>query len=241
MTSLKEKLAYVTPLLEDPRMKKEERIKQIAYIKTQIEKISEEISSYNYPNDTMISCLSLEEQDLSLRRLTEFQMHLQTLQKEKSDHFYKVLKYINELHLLCEVLGLDLAQTITDVHPRLQRTNQEQTTNISNDTFEENNVFSRATYVFRLFETEVTEPGVLSEMIEQASAEVERLTKLKANTMEELVMKRISELEDIYRMTYIEPDASTVVKKFNSLIDYGLVDPFELLANTEAQITKAKV
>lgn len=280
VASLKEKLASVTPLLEDLRMKKEERMKQFADIKTQIEKISGEISGYSYPSDTMISSLTLEDQDLSLRKLTEFQTHLQTLQKEKSDRLHKVLEYINEVHLLCGVLGLDFAQSVSDVHPSLQRTNQEQSTNISNGTFDglertinklkterririqklrdvvaalfelwnlmdspqaEKNVFSRATSVLRLSEAEVTEPGVLStEMIEQAAAEVERLTKLKASRMKELVMKRRSELEEICRMTHIEPDASTAVEKSNALIDSGLVDPSELLASIEAQITKAK-
>ncbi|OMO60832.1 Microtubule-associated protein, MAP65/Ase1/PRC1 [Corchorus capsularis] len=280
MASLKEKLASVTPLLEDLRMKKEERMKQFADITSQIEKISGEISGYNYPSDTMISSLTLEEQDLSLRRLTEFQTHLQTLQKEKSDRLHKVLEYTNEVHLLCGVLGLDFSQTVSDVHPSLQRTNQEQSTNISNGTFEglektisklkterkiriqklrdtvsalfelwnlmdtpqaDKNVFSRAISVLRLSEAEVTEPGVLSiEMIEQASAEVERLTKLKASRMKELVMKRRLELEEICRMIHIEPDASTAAEKSNALIDSGLVDPSELLANIEAQITKAK-
>ncbi|OMO72559.1 Microtubule-associated protein, MAP65/Ase1/PRC1 [Corchorus olitorius] len=295
VASLKEKLASVTPLLEDLRMKKEERMKQFADITSQIEKISGEISGYNYPSDTMISSLTLEEQDLSLRRLTEFQTHLQTLQKEKlfvsnlfrslkfsllSDRLHKVLEYTNEVHLLCGVLGLDFSQTVSDVHPSLQRANQEQSTNISNGTFEglektinklkterkiriqklrdtvsalfelwnlmdtpqaDKNVFSRAISVLRLSEAEVTEPGVLSiEMIEQASAEVERLTKLKASRMKELVMKRRLELEEICRMIHIEPDASTAAEKSNALIDSGLVDPSELLANIEAQITKAK-
>lgn len=280
VASLKEKLASVTPLLEDLRVKREERLKQFADIKTQIEKISGEISGYNYPNDTMISCLSLEDHDLTLRKLTEVKTHLQALQKEKSERLHKVLQYVNEVHLLCGVLGLDFAQTVSDVDPSLHRTNQEQSTNISNGTFEgleqtinklkterririqklrdtvaalfelwnlmdspqaERNVFSRATSVLRLSEAEVTEPGVLStEIIEQAAAEVERLTKLKASRMKELVMKRRSELEEICRMTHIEPDASTAVEKSNALIDSGLVDPSELLANIEAQITKAK-
>ncbi|TYH25069.1 hypothetical protein ES288_A03G139900v1 [Gossypium darwinii] len=266
MAPLKEKLASITPLLEDLRTKKEERRKQFADIKNQIKKISGEISCYNYPNDTMISCLTLEDQDLSLRRLTEFQTRLQTLQKEKSDRLHKVLEYVNEVHLLCGVLGLDFAQTVSDVHPSLQRANQEQSMNISNGTFEgleqtinklkserrirmqklkdiagqlfelwnlmdspqaEKNIFSRATSIFRLSEPEVTEPGVLStEMIEQV--------------MKELVLKRRSELEDICRMTHIKPDASTSVEKSNALIDSGLVDPSELLANIEAQITKVK-
>ncbi|XP_039040649.1 65-kDa microtubule-associated protein 6-like [Hibiscus syriacus] len=184
------------------------------------------------------------------------------------------------LHLLRVVLGLDFTQIVSDVHPSLQRTNQEQSTNISNGAFEglaqtinklkterrtrilklrdvaaelfelwnlmdspeaERNAFSRATSILRLSEPEITEPGVLStEMIEQASAEVERLTKLKASRMKELVMKRRAELEDICRKIHIEPDASTSVEKSNALIDSGLVDPSELLANIEAQITKAK-
>ncbi|PPS12524.1 hypothetical protein GOBAR_AA08121 [Gossypium barbadense] len=183
-----------------------------------------------------------------------------------SDRLHKVLEYVNEVHLLCGVLGLDFAQTVSDVHPSLQRANQEQSMNISNGTFEgleqtinklkserrirmqklkdiagqlfelwnlmdspqaEKNIFSRATSIFRLSEPEVTEPGVLStEMIEQK--------------MKELVLKRRSELEDICRMTHIKPDASTSVEKSNALIDSGLVDPSELLANIEAQITKVK-
>lgn len=90
-------------------------------------------------------------------------------------------------------------------------------------------------------ELEVTEPDVLStEMIEQASAEVERLGKLKASRMKELVMKKRAELEEICRIAHIEPDTNTAAEKSNALIDSGLVDPSELLANIEAQITKVK-
>lgn len=46
------------------------------------------------------------------------------------------MEYVNEVHLLCGVLGLDFSQTVSDVHPSLQKANQEQSTNISNGTFE---------------------------------------------------------------------------------------------------------
>lgn len=82
-TSLKEKLASVTPLVEDLRTKKEERLKHFADIKVQIEKISVEISGYDHLNNSLINSLSLEEEDLSLRRLTDYQTHLRALQKEK--------------------------------------------------------------------------------------------------------------------------------------------------------------
>lgn len=81
--SLKEKLASVAPLVEDLKMKREERMNQFSDIKAQIEKISGEISGYSHLDSTAISSLILDEQDLSLRKLTDFQNHLRTLQKEK--------------------------------------------------------------------------------------------------------------------------------------------------------------
>ncbi|KAJ4710165.1 65-kDa microtubule-associated protein 6-like [Melia azedarach] len=279
-TSLKEKLASVTPLVEDLRTKKEERLKHFADIKVQIEKISVEISGYDHLNNSLINSLSLEEEDLSLRRLTDYQTHLRALQKEKSDRLNKVLEYVNEVHSLCGVLGLDFGQTVSDVHPSLHGTSMGHSTNISNGTLEgleqaivklkkerkiriqklkeivaslfelwnlmdspqeEKNSFSKIAYILRLSESKITELGVLStETIEQASAEVERLTKLKATRMKELVMKKRLELEDICKMTHIEPDNSTAAEKSNALIDSGLVDPSELLANIEAQIFKVK-
>ncbi|GAV58115.1 MAP65_ASE1 domain-containing protein [Cephalotus follicularis] len=279
LTSLKEKLASVTPLVEDLRARKEERIKQFADIKAHIEKISAEISEYNPLNSAKISSLNLDEQDLSLRKLTEYQTHLHTLQKEKSDRLHKVLEYVNEVHSLCGVLGLNFGQTVSDVHPSLDGTSIEHSTNISNSTLEgleqsifklkaerktriqklkeivaslfelwnlmdsskeEKYNFSRIISIIKLTEAEITEPRLLStEIIEQASAEVLRLTKLKASRMKELVMKKRSELEEICRITHIEPDPSTVAEKSNALMDSGLVDPSELLANIEAQIVNA--
>lgn len=50
---------------------------------------------------------------------------------------------------------------------------------------------------------------------------MERLTKLKASRMKELVMKRRSDLEDVCKMTHIEPDTSTNPEKSTALIDSG--------------------
>ncbi|XP_054809365.1 65-kDa microtubule-associated protein 6-like [Prosopis cineraria] len=275
-SSLKEKLASVTPLVEDLKMKHEERSKQFADVKAQIEKISGEISGYH----PAISALALDEQDLSLRRLNEFQTHLRALQKEKADRLNKVLQYVNEVHSLCGVLGLAFGQTVGDVHPSLHGTDVEQSTNISNSTLEglehtimrlkterkariqklkdivaklfelwnlmdsskeERNGFSSVTSILGSSESEITDRGALStEMIEKAAAEVERLAKLKASRMKELVLKRRSELEEICRLTHIQPDTSTAAEKSSALIDSGLVDPSELLANIEEQITKVK-
>lgn len=278
--TLKQKLAFVTPAVENLRTKKDERMRQFADIKAQIEKISGEIAGYSCLNSSLMSSLTLDEQDLSLRRLNEYQTHLRALQNEKSDRLHKVLEFVNEVHSLCGVLGLDFGQTVSEVHPSLHGTNHEQSTNISESTLdgleqtivklkserktriqklkdivgslfelwtlmdspkEEKNNFARIVTILRSSESEIIEPGVLSmEIIDQASAEVERLTKMKASRMKELVMKKRAELEDICKMTHIEPDSSTAAEKSSALIDSGLVDPSELLANIEAQIVKTK-
>lgn len=69
----------VTPLVEDLKLKKEERIKQFADIKGQIEIINGEILGYSQITNTV----DLEEQDLSTRKLSEYHSHLRSLQKEK--------------------------------------------------------------------------------------------------------------------------------------------------------------
>ncbi|XP_027360631.1 65-kDa microtubule-associated protein 6-like isoform X5 [Abrus precatorius] len=278
--SLKEKLASITPLVEELKKKKDERLKQFVDVKSQIDKISGEIYGFYSVNNAMSSITVEDEQDLSLRRLNEYQTHLRTLQKEKSDRLQKILQCVNEVHSLCSVLGLDFGQTVGDVHPSLHGIQVEQSTNISTSTLEgleqtilklkierkariqklkdvvaklfelwnlmdsskeERNCFLRITSVVGTSESEITERGVLStEMIEKASAEVERLAKLKASRMKELVFKKRSELEEICRLAHIEPDTSTAAEKASALIDSGLVDPSELLANIEAQIIKAK-
>lgn len=55
----------------------------------------------------------------------------------------------------------------------------------------------------------------------QALAEIERLTKLKASRMKELVMKKRSELEYICCKNHIQPDSSTAADKTNAMIDSG--------------------
>lgn len=54
----------------------------------------------------------------------------------QSDRLHKVLEYVNEVHFLCGVLGLDFGQTVSEVHPSLRGTSLEQSTNISNSTLE---------------------------------------------------------------------------------------------------------
>lgn len=54
----------------------------------------------------------------------------------QSDRLHKVIEYVNEVHSLCGVLGLDFGKTVGDVHPSLHGENREQSTNISSGTLE---------------------------------------------------------------------------------------------------------
>ncbi|KAL6648493.1 hypothetical protein ACP70R_012717 [Stipagrostis hirtigluma subsp. patula] len=135
-TSLKDQLAAVTPLLEDLRAKKEERIKQISNVQSQIEKIKAQISDQNYENNDGSVKNHNDDHDLSTRRLSDLQMQLRSLQKEKSDRLQKVFIYVDEVHCLCAVLGMDFAKTVKEVHPSLHGANSENSTNISDSTLE---------------------------------------------------------------------------------------------------------
>lgn len=276
--SLKDQLAFVTPLLEDLRTEKEERIKQVADVISQIEKIRIDIFGYNNQNGSLTRPATVDEHDLSLRKLNEYQAQLRNLQKEKSERLHQVLENVNEVRSLCALLGMDFGKILGDVHPSLHDPSTGKSTNISNSTLEglsraiqklkmEKHVRTRKLQetVTKLLElwnlmdssqeershfervtsaigsSDVTQAGVLAiETIEKTEAEVERLAVLKASRMKELVLKRRIELEEICREAHIEADMSTAPEKLCAVIDSGLVDASELVANIEAQIVKAK-
>ncbi|KAI5062363.1 hypothetical protein GOP47_0022902 [Adiantum capillus-veneris] len=84
-------------------------------------------------------------------------------------------------------------------------------------------------------------PGALSlETIEQVKQEVQRLEQVKATKMKDLVLKKRLVLEQVCRQARMEPDPSTSSEKTNALIDSGMVNASELLANLEKQIALAQ-
>lgn len=83
---LKEQVASVTPVLENLRAKKEERIKSFTDVKLQIEKISAEIREYEHQQEAPLSAVIVDEYDLSTRKLDEYRTQLRTLQKDKVIH-----------------------------------------------------------------------------------------------------------------------------------------------------------
>ncbi|TYI47313.1 hypothetical protein E1A91_D13G164200v1 [Gossypium mustelinum] len=275
--TIKEQLAAIAPALEQLWKQKEERVKEFSDVQSQIQKICGEITG---SANEQAGAPAVDESDLSLKKLNEYQVKLQELQKEKSDRLHKVLEFVGTVHDLCAVLGMDFFSTITEVHPSLDDKTCVQSKSISNDTLlrlaetvsalhedkkqrihklqelatkltdlwnlmdtpeEERRLFDHVTCNISASVDEVDVPGALAlDLIEQAEVEVERLDQLKSSRMKELAFKRQVELEEIFAHAHIEIDPEAAREKIMALIDTGNVEPAELLADMDNQITKAK-
>lgn len=79
--SLKEQLSAIKPVLEDLRLKKEDRIKALSEIQAQIVWITTEIAG-NIASFTSDDA-GINERDLTVKKLGELKSHLEELQTEK--------------------------------------------------------------------------------------------------------------------------------------------------------------
>ncbi|KAK9276293.1 hypothetical protein L1049_005824 [Liquidambar formosana] len=116
--TLKEQLDSITPALREMQLRKEDRMKQFRAVQGQIQKISAEIAGHSEYDDSS-SSLIVNENDLSLKKLEEYQIELQRLHNEKSDRLQRVEKYISTVQKLSATLGMDSSMIITKVHPSL--------------------------------------------------------------------------------------------------------------------------
>ncbi|CAI0437330.1 unnamed protein product [Linum tenue] len=274
--TIKEQLEAIAPALEQLWKQKEERVREFSDVQSQIQKICGDISGSLSTKETPV----VDESDLSLKKLDEYNARLQELQKEKSERLHKVLEYVSSVHDLCAVLGLDFFSTVTDVHPSLNESTGVQSKSISNGTLarlaktvleltedkkqrlrklqelatqlidlwnlmdtpdDERKMFDHVTCNISASVDEVNMPGALAlDLIEQAEIEVERLDQLKSSRMKEIAFKKQSELEEIFVHAHIEIDPEAAREKIMARLDAGNVEPAELLADMDSQISKAK-
>lgn len=80
--TLKEQLDSITPALREMRLRKEERVNQFRAVQAQIQKISAEIAGLSEYDDSSTNVI-VNENDLSLKKLEEYQIDLQGLHNEK--------------------------------------------------------------------------------------------------------------------------------------------------------------
>lgn len=114
--TLKEQLDSITPALQEMRSRKEERLNQFRAVQGQIQKISAEITGNS---DNAPSTIVVNENDLSLKRLEEYQNELQRLHNEKNERLQQVEKYLDIIHSLSTIMGKDSSAIIMEVHPSL--------------------------------------------------------------------------------------------------------------------------
>ncbi|XVF33489.1 hypothetical protein REPUB_Repub17cG0172900 [Reevesia pubescens] len=118
--NLKEELETISPLLEDLRRKKVERINQFVGVLEQIHKTSDEILGVKEQNGNKVL---VDETNLSLKRLEELHCELHELQNEKINCLNQVQDHLNAINSLCTVLGMDFKQTVCRIHPTLDDLN----------------------------------------------------------------------------------------------------------------------
>ncbi|KAM0987715.1 hypothetical protein ACFX2I_011741 [Malus domestica] len=116
--TLKEQLDSLTPALREMRLRKEDRVNKFRAVQGQIQKISAEIAGQSEYED-LSSNVMVNENDLSPKKLEEYQTELQRLHNEKNERLMRVEKYIDAVHNLSLILGTDASMVITKVHPSL--------------------------------------------------------------------------------------------------------------------------
>uniref|UniRef100_A0A6N2JX80 65-kDa microtubule-associated protein 8 n=1 Tax=Salix viminalis TaxID=40686 RepID=A0A6N2JX80_SALVM len=116
--TLKEQLDAITPALREMRLRKEQRMNQFRSVQGQIQKICAEIAGQSVYDDSITNVI-VNENDLSLKKLDEYQIELQRLCNEKNDRLQLVDTYIDTIHDLSSTLGMESSMIITKVHPTL--------------------------------------------------------------------------------------------------------------------------
>ncbi|KAI9080838.1 hypothetical protein K1719_037147 [Acacia pycnantha] len=118
--TLREQLDSITPALKEMRLRKEERVGKFRNVQSQIQKLSAEIAgNSDITVTTPSSNIVVNENDLSLKKLDEFNNEFQRLHNEKNERLQQVEKYIDIIHSLSTILGKDYSAIITEVDPSL--------------------------------------------------------------------------------------------------------------------------
>ncbi|KAJ0460985.1 putative microtubule-associated protein, MAP65/Ase1/PRC1 [Helianthus annuus] len=152
----------------------------------------------------------------------------------QSERIQKVLAYVNEVHLMCSILGLDFGKTVSAVHPSLHDKRLEHATNISDNTLEglENTILKLKTETkvrFEKLKDIVTSLFELWNIMNTRREEKQHFSRVTS-------IIRVSEAE-VVEPGYLSAEVIQQPKCFVFCV-LGLVDPGELLAKIEAQISE---
>ncbi|CAH9113792.1 unnamed protein product [Cuscuta epithymum] len=130
--NIKEKISNIHPVLENLRLKKQERMQEFLDTEMQIAQISAEIAG----NDQVLSAAKIQvnELDLTMKKLQELKLRLQDLQSEKRLRLQQVNGYTSTIHDFSVVMSLEFETILSDIHPSLLGGLNAQPKSISNET-----------------------------------------------------------------------------------------------------------
>ncbi|KAJ1407225.1 Microtubule associated protein [Sesbania bispinosa] len=111
--NLKKGREAIVSQLEEMRKLKTERKKQFLEVLYQIQIISSELYGCVKVN------AYLDENNLSLKKLEDFQRQLLQLQNEKASRLKQVSDHLDTLNSLCSVLGLDFKDKVCEICPTM--------------------------------------------------------------------------------------------------------------------------
>ncbi|KAJ1262878.1 hypothetical protein BS78_09G142600 [Paspalum vaginatum] len=112
--------------------------------------------------------------------------------------------------------------------------------NLMDTPVDEQRHFDHVTSLIKVSPNTVMPQGCLAhDLIEKVENEVKRLTYLRASKMKELVFKKMTELEEIYRSVHMDNDSNFERRILND-IDSGRADLSELLTSMDVRIEEAK-
>ncbi|KMZ68083.1 65-kDa microtubule-associated protein 5 [Zostera marina] len=113
--------------------------------------------------------------------------------------------------------------------------------NLMDTTMDEREKFNHVIYLKSVSEDVFLDSGSLAlEVIEHAEKEVEKLNILKASKMRELILKKQTELEEIYKSVCMDFDIDSTNQMLVNLIESGVKDLSEVLSDMDVQIANAK-
>ncbi|KAF3562261.1 hypothetical protein DY000_02011540 [Brassica cretica] len=261
--TLKQQISTVKPVLDELRMKKGLRWKQISEILTRITDISSNIAgnddhgSNNGPED-------FDESDLTETKLDQLRARLQDLCKEKDVRLQKVNSYISAIHDLSEAMAFDFSEAlklteslkneklqkllrviIGDFVQDLGRTLQD-LWNRMETPMDERRRFENISSLLSVQADDALPKGCLGhDIFPEAEDEVKRLKK--SSKMEELVLKRRCELEEVCREGHMDVNSDAARQSLVDLIDSAMVSQFvsdrvnlwfKKLSSIECAVTK---
>ncbi|CAK9161044.1 unnamed protein product [Ilex paraguariensis] len=244
-----------------------EVLEQIHQIRSEIYRSTAYTPSNTVVDETDLSLKKLEELHRELQalqkeksdRLTQVLDHLNTLNSLCLVLGVDFQQTVNEVHSslsksegtknICNDTIEQLAATIQRLQEvKIQRMQQLQDLatsmlelwNLMDTPVAEQQMFQKVTCNIVASEHEITEPNMLSiNFINYVEAEVSRLEELKARKMKEIVLKKMSELEEICRKTHMIPEPEDSMEFAIEAIE-SAVDPSSILEQIELRIAKVK-